>query len=123
MKIAICAKNEGINSEIDDRFGRCENFVIINDETNEVKTIENMAKNEAGGAGGTAVRNLAKENVNIIISSKLGPKADIALKAFEIKAYDIGNSKTVKEAFENYKNGLLNEITNIEKEHSGLRRV
>lgn len=123
MKIAICGKSEGLNSEIDDRFGRCENFIIIDNETNEVKTIENVAKNEAGGAGGIAVRNLSKENVSVIISTKLGPKADIALKSFEIKAYNVGNSKTVKEAFENYKNGLLTEIIETVKEHSGLRRV
>jgi len=63
MKIAVCAKGKNIKAEVDDRFGRCENFVIIDTESNEIEVIENEAKNDAGGAGGKAVRILALRKV------------------------------------------------------------
>jgi len=124
MKIGVCAKNNGLESEVDDRFGRADNYVIFNTETKEVVTIENTAKNEASGAGGMAVRLLDKNDVEIVLAPELGPKAMDAIKAFNIEAFAFGNSKTVKEAIENYENGtLVKFITNSNEGHHGLRRA
>ncbi len=124
MKIGICAKNNGLESEVADRFGRANNYVIFDTETKEVVTIENIAKNEASGAGGTAVRLLDKNKVEIVLAPELGPKAMDAIKAFNIEAYALGNSKTVKEAIENYENDKLNKfITNSTEGHHGLRKA
>ncbi len=124
MKIAICAKNNGLESEVADRFGRANNYVIFDTETKEVITIENTAKNEASGAGGTAVRLLDKNKVEIVLAPELGPKAMDAIKAFNIDAYAFGNSKTVKDAIENYENGKLDKfITNSAEGHHGLRKA
>jgi predicted Fe-Mo cluster-binding NifX family protein len=124
MKIGICAKNNGLESEVADRFGRADNYVIFDTETKEVVTIENTAKNEASGAGGTAVKLLDKNKVEIVLAPELGPKAMDALRAFNIEAYAFGNSKTVKEAIENYENGKLDKfITNSTKSHHGLRKA
>jgi predicted Fe-Mo cluster-binding NifX family protein len=124
MKIGICAKNNGLESEVADRFGRADNYVIFDTETKESITIENIAKNEASGAGGTAVRLLDKNKVEIVLAPELGPKAIDAIKAFNIRAYAFGNSKTVQEAIENYQNGKLNEfITNSTEGHHGLRKA
>ena len=124
MKIGICAKNNGLESEVADRFGRANNYVIFDTETKEVLTIENIAKNEASGAGGTAVRLLDKYKVEIVLAPELGPKAMDAIKAFNIDAYAFGNSKTVKEAIENYENGKLDKfITNSTEGHHGLRKA
>jgi predicted Fe-Mo cluster-binding NifX family protein len=124
MKIAVCAKGTDIKTEVDDRFGRCENFVIVDTETKEVEAIENEAKNDAGGAGGKAVRILALRKVEAVIAPELGPKAATAIKAFDMKAYSLGKIKTVEDAMKAYEAGELKEMDNATvKEHSGLRRV
>ncbi|SKC77021.1 NifB/NifX family molybdenum-iron cluster-binding protein [Maledivibacter halophilus] len=124
MKIAVCSKNEGLKALVDERFGRADKFVIYDVETKDVKTIENSAKNEGVGAGGQAVKNLYDNNVEVAIVPQLGPKAVDAFKAFEIKVYSLGESKTVEEAIEKYKNGDLKELKMDEiKGKGGLRRA
>lgn len=124
MKIAVTAKNEGLKANIDDRFGRCQYFVIFDTESKSVETIENEAKNEGSGAGGKAVRALAQNKVDVVIAPELGPKAVTAIKAFEIKAYKKGAFEIVEEAIEACKAGKLEEyqFATVE-EHSGLRRA
>ncbi len=124
MKIAVSAKSEGLNAKIDDRFGRCEYFVIVDSETADVKTIENEAKHEGAGAGGKAVRALSQNGVDVVIAPELGPKAVTAIKAFEIKAFKKDEFETVGDVVEAYKAGKLEEfkLATVE-EHAGLRRV
>ncbi|PLX33792.1 MAG: hypothetical protein C0604_02965 [Clostridiales bacterium] len=124
MIIGICAKETGLNSPVADRFGRAECYVLFDTETKEARTIENTAKNSASGAGGRAVRLLDENGVSVTLAPELGPKAMDAIKAFEISAYSYGESKTVKEALENYEAGKLEEFkTNSTESHHGLRRV
>ncbi|WP_319371641.1 NifB/NifX family molybdenum-iron cluster-binding protein [uncultured Ilyobacter sp.] len=110
MKIAISSKDKGIQSQISDRFGRADYFVIVDTGTNEVITIENTAKEEPTGAGGMAVRLIAKENVEVVIAPEIGPKAATAIKAFNIKAYKKGEFTTVEEAVNAYSGGKLEEF-------------
>jgi len=124
MKIAICAVSEGLKSTVADRFGRADNFVIFDTETKEVVTIENTAKNEASGAGGSAVRLLDNNKVEIALIPELGPKAIDAVKAFGIEAYAYGESKTVEEAIKKYENKELEKLmTNTNEGKHGLRRA
>ena len=110
MILSICSKKAGLDSLVDERFGRSENFTIIDLDTNIVETVENMAKNEASGAGGEAVRLLSKHKVDIAIVPHLGPKAEKAMDAFEIKTFSQEDYKTVGDVFEAYKAGKLKEI-------------
>jgi len=119
MKISICSKKTGLDSLLDERFGRAENFTIVDLDTNIVETIENTAKNDASGAGGEAVRILSKHDVNIAVVPHLGPKAEKAMEAFEIKTVSQGDYKSVGEVLEAYKAGKLKEIVKI----NGLTRL
>lgn len=124
MKIAVCAREEGLQSVVADRFGRAENFVIYDTETKEVVTVENSARNEASGAGGSAVRLLDQNKVEIVIAPEVGPKAIDAVKAFGIEVYAYGDSQTVEDAINNYKNGILEKIlTNTNNGKHGLHRA
>lgn len=124
MKIAVPAKTGGFGAIIDDRFGRCEKFVIYDTRTKEVFNVDNTAKDESGGAGGKAVRILFQNEVEAVIAPELGPKASDAMKAFEIKAYKKDESLTVDEVIKKFEDGKLEmiEFATVE-EHSGLRRV
>ncbi len=126
MIIAVTSLKEGIKSEIDDRFGRAEYFTLISigEGKDEVYTIQNEAKNDAGGAGGKAVRILYQNKVEAVITGEFGPKAMDALKAFDIKGYRKGAANTVEEAIKLYKDGKLEIVdTATAPEHNGLRRA
>ena len=51
MKICITANGEGLDSEVDPRFGRCSYFVIYDPETRSVESISNSSAVASGGAG------------------------------------------------------------------------
>lgn len=125
VKVAICAKNNvGLNSEVDDRFGRAEFYVIVDLETNETKIIENTAKNESAGAGGKSVSLLNKQGADVIIVPELGPKALKAMDAFELQAFQIDDSKTVQEALNSLNAGKLSKLDSASvKSHNGLRKA
>lgn len=119
MKISICSKKEGLDSLVDERFGRAENFTIVDIDTMATQTVENTAKNEASGAGGEAVRLISKYNVDIAIVPHLGPKAEKAMEAFEIKTFSQEDYKSVGDVLEAYKAGNLKEIV----KKKGLTRL
>ncbi|MCK5780198.1 MAG: NifB/NifX family molybdenum-iron cluster-binding protein [Psychrilyobacter sp.] len=119
MKISICSKKEGLDSLVDERFGRTENFTIIDLDTMAIKTIKNNAKDQVSGAGGEAVKLLSKHSVDIAIVPHLGPKAETAMEAFEIKTFSQEDYKSVGEVLKAYQAGKLKEIT----KKKGLTRV
>lgn len=124
MKIAVCAKNQGMDSIADDRFGRAEYYVIFDTESRAGETVENTAKNEPAGAGGSAVRILSQNNVDVVLVPELGPKAVAAINAFEIKAYRYTDRVTVREMIAAFQDGKLKQIsTSTAKSHSGLRKA
>lgn len=116
--IAIPVKSRGDNPEIDERFGRAELFCIIDNKV--LGFIENNGKEESSGAGGLAVKLLADQNVETVISPHIGPKAMDALKALKIEAYSVGECKTVNEALDNFAAGKLSSQTQAKP---GLKRV
>ena len=121
MKIAISAKGKNSISMIDDRFGRCEYFVIYNSDDDSIEAIENSARNEAGGAGGKAVKLLSQQKVDIALVPELGPKAKDAIVAFGIAAFKIKDCSTVQEAITKYKNGELQKLNaSTVAEHFGI---
>ncbi len=111
MKIAICSNEETQNSKVSDRFARSEYFAIYNDENETYEIIENKAKFASGGASGQAVRILSDYQVDVVLCTKVGPKALEALQGFEIRAFDFNQSKDVKSALSSYLQNSLNEIT------------
>ena len=117
--IGIPVKDNSENPTIDERFGRAQMFCIVNDK-GEFKIIDNTAKEQASGAGGQAVKLLADEDVDTIISPHIGPKANDAIKILKIKVYQVGDAKTVKEALEMLKTGIL-KMPEVAK--PGLKRV
>lgn len=121
MKICISSKGENLDAIVDQRFGRCQYFLIVDADTMKVKTISNESTLSYGGAGIQAAQVVTKENVNSVITGNIGPNAFQILRAAGIKVYT-GAEGTIKNAIENYKNGKLNEAgsANVEN-HSGIR--
>lgn len=122
MNLAICAQNEGLEAQVDQRFGRCPYFVIVNSETGELlKSVPNGGATAAGGAGPQSARLLSQEGVEAVALGHVGPNAAAALKAAGISVYG-GVEGTVGETWQRYRDGKLPVIDEPTVDsHHGMR--
>jgi len=120
MKICVSSTGKNLDAVVDQRFGRCPYFLIVDTETMKVKTISNEGTLSSGGAGIQAAQIVTKEDVGSVVTGNIGPNAFQILQAAGIKVYT-GAEGTIKEAIENYKKGKLQETgsANVES-HSGI---
>ncbi|UZE94086.1 MAG: NifB/NifX family molybdenum-iron cluster-binding protein [Candidatus Pacearchaeota archaeon] len=112
MKVAISSTGEGIESQVDARFGRCPYFVVVeieNKKIKKIKTIKNTAAAQFGGAGITAAQVVANEKVNAIITMNLGPRAFGVLQQLSIEMYQ-GSGK-IKAVIKQLIDGKLKKIS------------
>ena len=107
MKIAITAQGTDLNSELDSRFGRCKQFIIVDSETKEFEIIDNKQNlNAAQGAGIQSGQNIINAGVEALITGHCGPKAYKVLNAGDVKIYYAKNG-TVNELLEKFKTDEL----------------
>jgi predicted Fe-Mo cluster-binding NifX family protein len=106
MKICVTAAADGLDAQLDPRFGRCPYFVIVESETMKFETIANNASGAMGGAGIQAAQTVASKGVKVLITGNVGPNAFQALSAAGIKIVT-GAFGTVREVVERYKGGEL----------------
>ena len=112
MKIAFTAAGKDWDAMIDPRFGRTEYFVIYDEATEQLSVIDNSAvKNEAHGAGTATSQKIFELNPNgLITGNGPGDNAAIALEKMEMKIFVGAQNLTLKQAYEQYKNGSLKEF-------------
>jgi predicted Fe-Mo cluster-binding NifX family protein len=112
IKVAISAKENNLEGEIGDVFGRSPYFVIAEIENGEMKKteiIENKNANQTGGAGISAAQLMAEKNVNAVITKNVGPRALDVLKQFNIGIYH--GEGMIEEVLQKFMDGKL-EKTN-----------
>lgn len=108
MKIAVTSTGDTLDSQVDGRFGRAANFIVVDTETMEFECISNEAVSAAGGAGISAAKTVADSGAKAVLTGNCGPNAARTLAAAGIKLYaNVGG--TVKEAIEAFKKGELTE--------------
>lgn len=104
--IAVTARSEQLNGQMDGRFGRCKRFILYDKDTGEFETYDNPARGASSGAGVNAAQFLVEWNVETLLTGNVGPKAMRTLQAAGIQVYaDV--SGTVEKAIEDYKSGRL----------------
>ena len=106
MKICITSEGKTLDSKVDQRFGRCRYFLLIDTATSEIELIENIHIQFASGAGVQSGQFLASKGVEAVITGNVGPSAYATLTVPGIKIYT-GVSGFVKEALEDFKAGKL----------------
>ncbi len=119
MKIAVSASEKNIESEIDQRFGRCKYFVIVDSETMEFETLDNTSVMASGGAGAAAGQEMAKRGVEAVLTGNCGPNAFSVLNAAGIKVVT-GVSGKIKDAVKAYAKGEMKEDAgpNVSNHHN-----
>jgi predicted Fe-Mo cluster-binding NifX family protein len=103
--------NNGLESAVSSHFGQALFFIIIDDGTNDIKTIKNTAKGgHQGTAGLTPGQLIMEQEVNVVLCGGLGVRA---VQMFEQAGIHVFNqaSGTVADAMKAYKEGKLPEAT------------
>jgi predicted Fe-Mo cluster-binding NifX family protein len=122
MKLAVTARGDNLDADVDPRFGRCRYFVVIDPETMEFDSFENKSAMAMGGAGPQATQEISGRGVDVVITGNVGPNAFQALKAAGIKVIT-GASGTVKDMIDRYVGGELEETEGASVgSHSGIGR-
>lgn len=122
MKICVTARSEGLDSEMDPRFGRCNYFVIYDSETKSVESISNISIAAFGGAGIKAAEAIANAGVNILLTGIVGPNAFSIFTEVGIDV-QVGSKGTVREAIKRHEAGELESISSPNSApHSGMKK-
>ena len=109
MQIAICSNNHDLNSQVDERFGRCAYFVVVDETGNLVKAVSNSSLNSPQGAGIAAAQLLINNQVDTVLTGRMGPKAMKPLQAAGIDIYT-GISGTVEQTLDLFFKGSLTQL-------------
>lgn len=120
MKVAVTASGPDLTSDVDPRFGRCAQFVIVNTDDMSFDTIENECALQGGGAGTQAGQLMARHGVAAVLTGNCGPNAHRTLSAAGIDIF-VGCSGTVEEAVRLYKSRQLKvaDVPNVSS-HAGM---
>ena len=86
MRIAVTSQGADLTSNVDPRFGRASYFLIFDTSDESFEVVNNDQNvNASQGAGIQAAENVAKKNVDMVVSGNFGPKAFRALNVAGIK--------------------------------------
>ena len=105
MKIAVTAKGDTLESEVDPRFGRARYIIIVDTESMDYEAVDNTSNiNAFKGAGIQAATMVSDRGAEVLLTGYCGPKAFQTLAAAEIKVVsDVSGS--VAQAAEMMKSG------------------
>lgn len=110
MKIAITSQGKDLSSEVDPRFGRAKQLIVVDTDTGDFKAHDNSVNlNAAQGAGIQTGQNIANLGVDVVITGNVGPNAFRTLNAAKVKVF-LCKASTVQEALEMFKEGKLQEV-------------
>jgi len=111
MKIAVTSAGKDLSSDVDPRFGRAANFILVDPETMEYEVKENAQNlNLPQGAGIQAGKTIIESGAKVLITGFCGPKAFKVLQKGGIRIVTNASGR-VMDAVMQYKNDEL-EYTN-----------
>ena len=111
MKIAITAAQPSLDGQVDPRFGRCAYFLIVDPDTLAFETVPNPNVMAMGGAGIQSAQLIASKGAEVVLSGNYGPNAAQTLNAVGVKMIAGVMGGSVREAIEQFKQGLLQPVS------------
>jgi predicted Fe-Mo cluster-binding NifX family protein len=117
MKVSVPVMGDkGLDEIVGGHFGKSPGYVIYDTESKTAVTIKNTSEH-LGGVG-FPPELLAKNGVNVVACSNLGPKAVDMLASLNIEVY-VGARGTVRDALEAWQRGELEaaSLNNACQEH------
>ena len=108
MRVIVTADGPAVESKHDPRFGRAAYLVRVDTETGRVDVIDNRdASNAAQGAGVQTAQRVAGADVDAVVTGRVGPKAERALRVAGLRVFLATPGCTVAEAVESVRRGEL----------------
>lgn len=104
MKICITSEGKTLDSKVDSRFGRCQNFIFFDTDSGKFEAQENTNAQFQGGAGIQSGQLVVSKGTKAVLTGNVGPNAHQVLSAAGVSVFT-GVSGTVQEAIDGYKNG------------------
>jgi predicted Fe-Mo cluster-binding NifX family protein len=104
MRIAVSASAPSFDAPIDERFGRCPFFLLVDSDESGFEVVENPNTNLGHGAGIQAARLLVERGVSVVLTGRCGPNACDTLAAGRIELIT-GSSGTVRQVLEKFTSG------------------
>jgi len=101
MKIAISSTGPSLDAQMDERFGRCQCFVIADSAGVDFEPVDNESAIQGHGAGIQAARLVADHGVSVVLTGRCGPNASDTLAAVGVSVAT-GYAGTVREALAKY---------------------
>jgi predicted Fe-Mo cluster-binding NifX family protein len=109
MKIVISATGRDKESNIDKTFHRCNFYLIIDTNSNSLKTLENTTRDRPSEIGATVGQIVADTGIDAVITTNIGPRAFEIFERYGIKIYQAKGK--VNDAIQQLEKGKLSEIT------------
>ena len=111
MKIAVSSTGENLDSAVDQRFGRCQYFIVYDVEKEDFQCLENGAKLASGGAGIQSAQTVAESGASVVLTGNVGPNAYQGLQAADVTIIT-GVQGTVGEVVRAYLKGDFEPTVN-----------
>ena len=116
MKLVFASTGQNLESELDQRFGRCSYFVCYDTESGQVSSVPNTQNlNAAQGAGIQAATTVAECGADYVLCAHCGPKAFRVLQAAGIKVIS-GVKGKLSELLKEFEAGNLKEVNSADVE-------
>src|SRR5574344_1589944 len=116
MKIELTSQGDNLEAGLDPRFGRADNFIVLDTETRETVIVPNTQNlNAPQGAGIQAAATVAAAGVEAVITGHCGPKAFKVLTTANIRVFNT-NANTGRDAVALFIAGKLAEAENADVE-------
>jgi predicted Fe-Mo cluster-binding NifX family protein len=117
MKIAVASKGKTTSSRLDDRFGRCTYFLVLDTTSMTMETIENPGQKEKNAAGIRACQTLIDNDISAVVVKNIGHNSLVTLTGAGMEVYTV-ESGTVGAAMKKVKRG---ELTPAERPTVGFQ--
>ena len=111
MKIVVSASGPDMESLVDEKFGRCPYFMLVEIEDKKIKNhrcIENTSIKQVSSAGTTAAQLVADMKVDVVITGNIGPRAFNVFQQLDIDVFEAGG--IVKKAVQDFLDGKLQKM-------------
>jgi predicted Fe-Mo cluster-binding NifX family protein len=111
MRIVVTSTGPELDSGFSPTFGRCQTFLFLETQSEEIESMSNPASQAHGGAGIQAAKFVIDHGAEAIITGRVGPKAMDVLQIAKIPIF-LFQGNSVHQAIEAYKNGELTRTNN-----------
>lgn len=116
MRVAISTQGNDLSAEVDPRFGRAKNFIMVETATMKHHVIENTQSLQLPqGAGIQAAQNILQHYPEAVLTGNCGPKAFRVLQAAKVKVVT-GVKGTIADALRDFMEGKYAPATSANVE-------